>query len=88
MNRAKRLNNDEFYTQYATVEKELDHYDQHFKGKVIYCNCDDYTSSNFFKYFQNHYKRFGLKKLIATHLTDEGRAEKAVYDGSKITTET
>ena len=87
LNKAKRLNNDEFYTQYVTVERELDHYDLHFKGKVIYCNCDDYTSSNFFKYFKTHYKRFGLKRLIATHLTDEGRAEKAVYDGNKITTE-
>lgn len=87
LNKAKRLNNDEFYTQYATIEKELDHYDHHFKGKVIYCNCDDYTSSNFFKYFKNNYKRFGLKRLIATHLTEGGSAEKAVYDGSKITVE-
>jgi hypothetical protein len=87
LNKAKKLNNDEFYTQYTTIEKELYHYDQHFKGKVIYCNCDEYTSSNFFKYFKNNYKRFELKKLIATHFTEDGGAEKAVFDGNKITIE-
>lgn len=88
LNKAKKLGNDEFYTQYTTIEKELDHYDQHFKGKVVYCNCDEYTASNFFKYFKNNYKRLGLKKLIATHLAEYGSAEKAVFDGSKIITET
>ena len=38
---AKKAKEDEFYTQLADIERELRHYRQHFKGKVVYCNCDD-----------------------------------------------
>ena len=48
------------------IEKELKHYDQHFKGKTVYCNCDDPKASNFSKYFLLNFKAFGLKKLIMT----------------------
>ena len=48
---AKRNKCDEFYTQLADIEKELMHYKAFFKGKVVYCNCDDARESNFFKYF-------------------------------------
>lgn len=41
LNRAKKAKNDEFYTQLSDIENELRHYRDHFKGKVVYCNCDD-----------------------------------------------
>lgn len=64
---AKKAKNDEFYTQLADIEKELVHYKQHFKGKVVLCNCDDPLESNFVKYFSLNFEHLGLKKLIATH---------------------
>ncbi len=57
---------DEFYTQLIDIEKELKNYKKQFKGKVIYCNCDDPFESNFFKYFALNFDVLGLKKLIAT----------------------
>ena len=58
--------NDEFYTQLADIENELRHYKAHFRGKVVYCNCDDPTASNFFRYFLLKFADLGLKRLIAT----------------------
>jgi hypothetical protein len=66
LNRAKDAKQDEFYTQLADVERELRHYKKHFKGKVVYCNCDDPRVSNFFHYFSYNFEKLGLKKLIAT----------------------
>lgn len=63
---AKKNKNDEFYTQLVDIEKELKYYSLHFKGKVVYCNCDDPSVSNFFKYFYDHFEELGLKRLIAT----------------------
>jgi len=63
---AKRVKNDEFYTQLTDIEKELKHYKKHFKGKTVFCNCDDPFESNFFKYFVLNFNNLGLKKLIAT----------------------
>ena len=63
---ARDAKNDEFYTQLADIERELKHYKSHFKGKVVYCNCDDPRVSNFFHYFSYNFERLGLKKLIAT----------------------
>ena len=57
---------DEFYTQLSLIENELKHYRQHFKGKVVLCNCDDPYESNFFKYFAMNFNSLGLKKLITT----------------------
>jgi len=57
---------DEFYTQLSLIESELKHYKQHFKGKVVFCNCDDPYESNFFKYFAMNFNSLGLKKLITT----------------------
>lgn len=48
---AKKNKKDEFYTQLTDIEKELNHYKEHFKNKVVFCNCDDPKESNFFKYF-------------------------------------
>ena len=61
-----RNKQDEFYTQLSLIENELKHYRNHFKGKVILCNCDDPFESNFFKYFAMNFNSLGLKKLIAT----------------------
>lgn len=63
---AARDKNDEFYTRLTDIEKELRHYKDHFKDKVVLCNCDDPFESNFFKYFVLNFNRLGLKKLIAT----------------------
>lgn len=68
---ANRAKNDEFYTQLSDIEKELGHYKEHFKGKVIFCNCDDPTESNFWEYFKLNFKFLGLKKLVATHYDEE-----------------
>ena len=57
---------DEFYTQLSLIESELKHYKQHFKEKVVFCNCDDPFESNFFKFFAMNFNFLGLKKLIAT----------------------
>ena len=65
--RASQAKQDEFYTQITDIEKELSHYTEHFRGKTIFCNCDDPESSNFWKYFQLNFYRLGLKKLISTH---------------------
>ena len=66
LGRAKEAKKDEFYTQLADIESELKYYRVFFKGKTVFCNCDDPYESNFFKYFALHFNDLGLKKLIAT----------------------
>ena len=66
---AKAARKDEFYTQLTDIEKEMRYYRKHFKGKTVFCNCDDPFESNFFKYFVLNFNRLGLKKLIATCYT-------------------
>ena len=66
LNDSARNKQDEFYTQLSLIENELKHYKAHFKGKVVFCNCDDPFESNFFKYFAMNFNSLGLKKLIAT----------------------
>ena len=67
---AKNAKNDEFYTQFADIQKEIEAYvdfDKNvFRGKIVYCNCDDPFESNFFKYFVLNFKKLGLKRLITT----------------------
>ena len=70
---AKKAKKDEFYTQLTDIERELQHYWPHFRGKVVLCNCDDPYESNFFKYFALRFNQLGLKKLICT-----------CYDGSPV----
>lgn len=67
LNKAKDAKNDEFYTQRSDIENELSHYADHFKDKVVYCNCDDPKESEFWQFFMRNFKAWGLKKLIATH---------------------
>ena len=66
LNAAGKAKKDEFYTQLTDIEKEMRHYRKHFKGKTVFCNCDDPFESNFFKYFVLNFNRLGLKKVIAT----------------------
>lgn len=70
LQKARKSKSDEFYTQYCDIENELQHYTKHFKNKVVYCNCDDPKTSNFFRYFVNNFQKFGLKKLIASCYKD------------------
>ena len=65
---AKRIKNDEFYTQYKDIAEELIHYEKEFAGKIIYCNCDNYLKSNFVKYFLEFklYVITGLTKGIVS----------------------
>lgn len=74
---AKVARRDEFYTQYVDIQKEVEAYLEFdpdtFRGKVVYCNCDDPFESNFFKYFAANFNKLGLKKLVTTS-----------YDGSPI----
>lgn len=93
LEKAKAGKKDEFYTQLSDIENELKHYKNHFKGKVLYCNCDDPRISNFFHYFFYNFKKLGLKKLVATcyknqnmDLFSKNDAEEAIYleyDGEK-----
>ncbi|HFG0472310.1 TPA: adenine-specific methyltransferase EcoRI family protein, partial [Flavobacterium psychrophilum] len=86
LSKAKTGKNDEFYTQLTDIEKELRHYKNHFKDKVVFCNCDDPRISNFFHYFSYNFEDLGLKKLITTcyknqesDLFSENKSEKAIY---------
>jgi len=83
---ANKNKNDEFYTQLSDIEKELRHYKEHFRDKVIYCNCDDPRVSNFFKYFYLNFEHFRLKRLITTcyknqeiDLFSQNNSERAVW---------
>ena len=77
---AKKEKKDEFYTKYEDIENTCGKYSQYFADKTIYCNCDT-IDSNFFKYFQNNFFRFKLRRLIATSYTDRGRGEFLEHDG-------
>ncbi len=86
LHHAKRNKKDEFYTQLADIENELKHYKPHFKGKTVYCNCDDPCISNFFHYFSYNFENLGLKRLITTCYKNQQRdlfsqhdCEKAIY---------
>ena len=80
---ARTAKNDEFYTQLSDIEKEMAHYKDFFKGKIVYCNCDDARESNFFKFFANNFESLGLKKLITTGYKADGKGVKLVYEGDK-----
>ena len=72
LQKAKKSKNDEFYTQFSDIEKELQYYKSHFENKIVYCNCDDPHTSNFFKYFVSNFKELRLKKVIAACYAEKG----------------
>ena len=80
---AKKVKNDEFYTQLTDIEKEMRFYKDFFKNKVVYCNCDDARESNFFKYFSLNFEFLGLKKLISTGYKENGKGVVLIYEGDK-----
>ena len=65
----------------SDIEKELKHYREHLKGKVVFCNCDDPQESNFVGYFCLNFKHLGLKKLISTHYDSKKPTYKLEYNG-------
>ena len=82
---AKKAKNDEFYTQLTDIEKELVHYKEQLRGKIVFCNRDDPTWSNFWRYFHLNFAHIGLKKLIATHYDPEKPTYKLEYTGGNDT---
>ena len=83
LHNAKKAKNDEFYTRLEDIEKEMCHYREHFRGKVIYCNCDDPKESNFFRFFSLQFEFLGLKKLISTGYKENGHGVAYIYEGDK-----
>ena len=87
LKKAKKEKNDEFYTQYSDIQKELEHYDKDkFKNKVIYLPCDR-PQSNFVAYFKEHYEDYKYKELVYTYIAREENEEVFAYrfDGKKET---
>ena len=87
LNKAKKAKNDEFYTQYSDIQKELEHYDKDkFINKVIYLPCDR-PISNFVAYFKEHYEDYKYKELVYTYIAREENEEVFAYrfDGKKET---
>ena len=86
LHKAKLNKKDEFYTQLVDIERELKHYKEHFKNKIVFCNCDDPWISNFFHYFSHNFEQLKIKKLITTcyksqhaDLFSQNDSEKAIY---------
>ena len=86
LGKAKRAKEDEFYTRLEDIERELRHYEQHFKGKTVLCNCDDPRISNFFHYFSYKFEDLGLKRLVTTcyknqerDLFSQNNSERAIW---------
>ena len=80
---AKKAKNDEFYTQWADIEREVNAYLEYdpdvFRGKTILLPCDDPEWSNFTKFFALHFRDYGLKKLISTSYAPNSNAGLASY---------
>lgn len=73
LHKAKKEKNDEFYTHIDDINAELARYDKSlFKGKTVFCNCDDPRGSKFFAHFSSLFEVYGLKKLITTHYDNNG----------------
>lgn len=67
LHKAKSSKSDEFYTLLEDIERELVFYKECFRGKTVYCNCDNPKESNFFKYFFKNFRTLGLTKLVASY---------------------
>lgn len=86
LHKAKKEKNDEFYTQYVDIEKELQHYN--IEGKTIYCNCDNPHYSNFYKYFKDKFNIHKIKHLYCTGYNKDGIGYYAEYNGTEETIKT
>ena len=79
---AKSEKNGEFYTEYSTISNEISKMREQFRNQIVYCNCDDPTWSNFWRYFHNNFASLGLKKLISTHYVKNSEPSYAlIYEG-------
>lgn len=89
--KAKNAKNDEFYTQYADIQKEINAYLEYnpdvFRGKTVLLPCDDPEWSNFTKFFAQNFENFGLKKLISTSYAVESKIYKEGYMPSLFETQ-
>lgn len=89
LSKAKQGKNDEFYTQYSDIEKEMNAYFEYdknvFKDKTILLPCDDPTWSNFTQFFLDNFQKFGLKKLISTCVGKQSELEGRVVNGKILT---
>lgn len=81
--KAKSAKNDEFYTQYEDIQREINAYLEYnpdvFKGKTVLLPCDDPEWSNFTRFFAQNFENFGLKKLISTSYAIESKSIKEGY---------
>lgn len=85
LHKAKKAKNDEFMTRLEDIENECQHYIKQFENQWIYCPCDS-EQSNFWKYFVDHFKEYGLKRLTATHINLDGTSSYRLdYNGSEAT---
>ena len=82
LNLAKKTKNDEFYTRYEDIAKELPYYKEQLANKIIYCNCDNPKYSNFYKFFKDNFHEYGIKSVIATYFNHDSYTYKTVFDGN------
>lgn len=91
LSNAKNAKNDEFYTQYQDIEKEVNAYLEYnpyvFKNKTVLLPCDDPEWSNFTRYFAQNFERLGLKKLISTSYAIESKKFKTDWVPTLFETE-
>jgi len=84
--KAKNAKNDEFYTQYRDIEKEIMAYIEFnpdvFRNKTVFLPCDDPEWSNFTKFFAQNFRKFGLKKLISTSYAEDSKNFKSGYQAT------
>ena len=87
LHNAKRVKKDDFFTQMVDIERELIHYDKVFKNKVVFCNCDIHSDSNFIKYFSRNFEKLGLTRLYGNGIiSNTNTSEFNFYDKSNDTT--
>lgn len=88
---AREAKNDEFYTQYADIQKEINAYldfnPDVFRGKTVLLPCDDPEWSNFTKFFAQNFQLLGLKKLISTSYAPESKKYKVAYEPTLFETQ-
>ncbi len=91
LHKAKAVKNDEFYTQYADIQNEINAYldfdPDVFRGKTVLLPCDDPEWSNFTKFFAQNFELFGLKKLISTSYAVESKQYKKGYQPTLFETQ-
>lgn len=81
---AKEKRNSEYYTEYSTISNEISKIRSLFRGKSVYCNCDDPSWSNFWRYFHNNFASLGLTRLVSTHYQHGSEPSYAlIYEGKK-----